>query len=234
MCGRVYSRRPLAEMVAEFSFASPGDISALANAFPRWNGAPRQDYPIIVVDELAKGTTIFKSASWGLIPTWMKEAKGGPRPINAKSETVKTNGLFRSAYRTSRALMPIDGYFEWKDILGTGKNKQPYAIAMKSGEPFALAALWSEWTHPETKELLSTFAVLTCAPNAMMATIHDRMPVILHPQDYKRWLFDEDPEDLMRPFPDELMTMWPIGRDVGNVRNNRPDLLDPIDRDFTD
>jgi putative SOS response-associated peptidase YedK len=234
MCGRVHVKRTIAEMVAKFSFADPGSIEGLANQFPLWNGAPRQTYPIIVVDELARDSTMFVSDRWGLIPYWIKEPNGAQQPINAKSETVKTNGMFRAAYKSRRALMPIDGYFEWKDILGTGKNKQPYAIAMKSGEPFALAALWEMWRDPATGDDIRTFTVLTCEPNALMATIHNRMPVILRPADYMTWLTDPDPDHLMKPFPEELMTMWKIGRDVGSPKNNRPDILDPVKDDLFD
>lgn len=152
MCGRVHVKRSIAEMVSKFSFADPGEINAIANQFPRWNGAPRQTYPIIIVDELVRSTTMFVSARWGLIPYWNKDPKGGHQPINARSEEVKTKASFKAAYQRRRALMPIDGFFEWKDILGNGKDKQPYAIAMKSGEPFALAALWESWKDPATGE----------------------------------------------------------------------------------
>ncbi len=177
---------------------------------------------------------MFVSARWGLIPYWMKDPNGGYQPINARAEEVKTKPMFKAAYQKRRALMPIDGFFEWKDILGTDKNKQPYAIAMKSGEPLALAALWEMWKDPATGDNVRTFTVLTCEPNALMATIHNRMPVILSPSDYMTWLTDPDPEHLMKPFPAELMTMWKIGRDVGNPRNNRPDLLDEVKDDLFD
>ena len=106
--------------------------------------------------------------------------------INARSETVAANGMFKFAYRQRRALMPIDGFFEWKDIFGTGRNKRPYAIAMEDGSPFAPAAIWETWRDPATGEDIMTFCVLTCEPNEMMATIHNRMPVIVHPTDYDR------------------------------------------------
>lgn len=98
----------------------------------------------------------------------------------------------------------------------------------------SLAALWENWRDPATGDNVRTFTVLTCEPNAMMATIHNRMPVILAPADYMTWLTDPDPERLMKPFPEELMTMWNIGRDIGNVRNNRPGLLDPVKDDLFD
>ncbi|EHK52794.1 hypothetical protein MAXJ12_33479 [Mesorhizobium alhagi CCNWXJ12-2] len=106
------------------------------------------------------------------------------------------------------------------------KTSAADAIALKSGEPFALAAIWEMWREPKTGEDIKTFAVLTCEPNEMMATIHDRMPVVLHSSDYRRWLMDPDPSDLMKPFPADLMTMWRIDRKVGNYKNDTPDILD--------
>lgn len=229
MCGRVFVKTTIDGLIHSFAFAHRGEAEALGNTFPRYNGAPSQDYPIIVREpELA--TPVFMRARWGFIPRWMKEANGGPKPINAKSETVGTNGMYKHAYRSRRALMPIDGFFEWKAILGE-KAKQPFAIAMKSGEPFALAAIWGAWRDPALGgEERRTFCVLTCVPNEMMATIHNRMPVILHPADYTRWLSDieEDPHDLLKPFPSELMTMWQISSKVGSPKNDTPDILDPL------
>jgi putative SOS response-associated peptidase YedK len=233
MCGRVYVKSTIPEMIKRFGFADPGEIERLSNGFPRYNGAPRLVYPIIVMDELMKGTAGFASATWGLVPYWSKDGGGGrPPPINARAETIATNGLFRRCYASKRCLIPIDGFFEWKDIFGAGKNKQPYAIAMKDGSPFALAGIHDVWRDPATGENVRTFCVVTCEPNELMATIHDRMPVILAPEDYARWLGPEpDPRDLMRPFPAERMTMWKIGRNVGNVRNDTPDLIDPVESD---
>ncbi|MBB3455072.1 putative SOS response-associated peptidase YedK [Rhizobium sp. BK313] len=233
MCGRVYIRSSLRELLANFAFAAPGDAEGLANSFPRYNGAPQQDYPIIVREIVREPDVmgpVFATARWGFIPAWAKDA--GRPMINARSEGISTNGMFKAAYKSKRCLVPINGFFEWKDIYSTGKNKQPYAIAMKSGEPFALAGVWSGRRNLDTGLEEKMFAVITCAPNEMMAQIHDRMPVILHPEDYERWLSPEpDPYDLMRPFPSELMTMWPIGKNVGSPKNNTPDILDPIDQD---
>lgn len=129
--------------------------------------------------------------------------------------------------------MPINGFFEWKDIFGTGKNKQLYAIAMTDDSPFALAGIWDTWRDPATSAEVRNFAVVTCAPNEMMASIHDRMPVILHREDYERWLSPEpDPDDLMKPFPASQMKMSPIGRKVGSPKNDTPDILDEIDPDL--
>ncbi len=220
MCGRVFVKSTIPEMVRRFRFANPAGVHALGNAFPRYNGAPTQSYPIIVVDEFVIGSTMFVSGCWGFV------TKTGGLVINARSETVASNGLFKSAYQQRRALMPIDGFFEWKDIFGSGKEKQAYAIAMKSGEPFALATIWEMWHDPKTEERIRTFCVLTCEPNEMMATIHNRMPVVLHGSDCMRWLMDPDPSDLLKPFPPELMTMWPINKKVGSPKNDTPDILD--------
>ncbi|WP_331374772.1 SOS response-associated peptidase [Sinorhizobium chiapasense] len=234
MCGRVYIKSTLEGLFRAFSFAQrEAGAEALANQFPRYNGAPTLFYPIIIRDVVRDpdvfGPT-FVSARWGLVPGWMKQQRPGRPPINARREGISTNGMFKWAYANRRCLIPIDGFFEWKDIYSTGKNKQPYAIAMRSGEPFALAGIWETWRDPETDEDIRTFCVITCPPNDMMATIHDRMPVILHPEDYARWLSPEpDPYDLMTPFPAELMTMWPIDRKVGSPKNDSADILDPVD-----
>lgn len=236
MCGRVYIDTTLTGLLSAFGFAQPqGDAQRLDNALPRWNGAPQQEYPIIIRDRSLEPEVqgpIFVAAKWGLVPPWSKDGKGDgrPPPINARCETVRTNGLFRRAYQHRRCLVPVKGFFEWKDIYGTGKNKQPYAIAMKSGEPFAFAGLWDSWRDPETGLERKTFTIITCTPNEMVAQIHDRMPVILHPEDYERWLsFEPDPFDLLEPFPAELMRMWPIDRKVGRPANNTPDILNEVE-----
>lgn len=233
MCGRVFVKGTVSDLVRRFAWAAGGEADRLANTFPRYNGAPRQQYPIIVLSELEPRMQFgFVSARWGFIPRKERDPKGGRQPINARSEGVATNFVFRDAYRSKRALMPIDGFFEWKDIFGDGKNKQPYAVAMKDGGPFAIAAIYDVWRDPATGEDIRTFCVLTTEANAMMAKIHDRMPVILHEKDYQRWLGPEtDPRDLLVPFPSELMTMWPIGRKVGNPRNDTADILDPVEPD---
>jgi putative SOS response-associated peptidase YedK len=112
------------------------------------------------------------------------------------------------------------------------KTKQPYAIALKDAELFAFAGLWDKWKDNATGQTLETYTVITTDPNELMEPIHNRMPVILHRQDYERWLAVTDPAqlpvDLLRPYPAEEMKAWPVSRDVGNPRNNRPDLVEPV------
>ncbi len=114
----------------------------------------------------------FVSAKWGLVPGWARDDSGRPPPVNARCETIATNGMFRKAYASRRCLVPVDGYFEWQNLDASGKKKQPYAIAMKDDEPFAMAGIWEEYSDKVTGELIRTFAIATCEPNEMMATIH--------------------------------------------------------------
>ena len=165
-----------------------------------------------------------------MVPYWCK-AKPKPPPINAKSETVHKLPMFRDAYRRRRCIMPVDLFFEWKAIRGA-RVKQPYAIGMKDGSGFGLAGLWENWKDPGTGEWIRTFAILTTDANELVADIHDRMPVILRPDDFDRWLgVEPDPRDLLRPFPAKLMHMWPISTRVNSPKNDDPDLLTPVQPD---
>ena len=150
---------------------------------------------------------VARPAALGLDPYWCEDPKGGRKPINAKCETVRTLPTFRDAYRRRRCILPVDGFFEWKAIKGQ-KAKQPYAIGMKDGSPFGLGGLWENWKDPASGEWVRTFAIITTDANELVAEIHDRMPLIIAPGDYARWLGEEpDPGDLMRPFPAEPMRM---------------------------
>lgn len=202
MCGRVYIKTTLEGLMRAFSFARSEGVGGLANQFPRYNGAPTQIYPVIIHDVIRDPDLlgpVFVSARWGLLPRWAKDAKGGGRPP------------------------PINVRCETVSTNGLFK-------ALKSGAPFALAGIWEYWRDPQTGEDIRSFAIITCEPNEMMATIHDRMPVLLQPEDYERWISSaEDPSDLMKPFPADLMTMWKIGRSVGSPKNDSPDIIEEID-----
>jgi SOS response associated peptidase (SRAP) len=123
----------------------------------------------------------------------------------------------------------MHNFFEWKAI--KGGPKQPYAIALRSGHPFGIAGIWEGWTHPETGEVIRTFCIITCPANALVASIHDRMPVILPPEAYERWLanIEPDPRELLAPFPAEQMMMWPISTRVNKPDNDDPTILDPLE-----
>ena len=162
-------------------------------------------------------------------PYWCSDPKGGRKPINAKCETVRTLPTFRDAYARRRCIVPVDGFFEWKKIKGQ-KAKQSYAIAMKDGCPFGLGGLWENWKDLTSGEWTRTFAIITTDANELVAEIHDRMPLILSPTDYVRWLGDEyDPRDLMRPFPAEPVRMWPISTRANKPENDDPAVVEPIE-----
>jgi putative SOS response-associated peptidase YedK len=169
------------------------------------------------------------SAHWGLIPYWCKDAGGGRKPINAKGETVASLPSFREAYRRRRCVLPIDNFFEWKAIKGE-RAKQPFAIGMKSGKPFALAGIWGNWQKPGSDEWVRSFAIITTTANELVSDIHERMPVIIPPESYDRWLssVEPDPRDLLVAFPATLMTMWPISTRVNKPDNDDPAILDAL------
>lgn len=232
MCGRVFIKSDFETLMSNFAFAEREGVISLGNQIPRLNGAPSLDYPIIVKDEDRAGKVgpVFVPARWGFVPAWMKPPV---KPqVNARSDGIRDKPMFRSAYRARRCLVPVDGYFEWHDIFGNKKFKQPYAIALKSGEPFALAGVWETWRDAATDARIRTFAIVTCEANDMMSKIHDRMPVVLRREDYDRWLSEEpDPADLMAPFPSELMRMWPVHKNMSNSKYEADDILDEIDPD---
>ena len=194
---------------------------------PRYNGAPSQDFWIIRRHP-ETGADHRDRLIWGLIPHWTKDGSGGRKPINARSETVATLPSFRAAYAKRRCLLPVDNFFEWQKVKGAG-FKQPYAVGMKDGAPFALAAIWESWRQPETDAIIRTFCVITCPANTLVVAIHDRMPVIIPPTAYDRWLspVEADPRDLLSPFPPEPMTMWPISTRVNSPANDDPSILEP-------
>jgi putative SOS response-associated peptidase YedK len=169
------------------------------------------------------------SAHWGLIPYWCKDAGGGRKPINAKGETVASLPSFREAYRRRRCVLPIDNFFEWKAIKGE-RAKQPFAIGMKSGKPFALAGIWGNWQKPGSDEWVRSFAIITTTANELVSDIHERMPVIIPPESYDRWLssVEPDPRDLLVALPASLMTMWPISTRVNKPDNDDPAILDAL------
>jgi putative SOS response-associated peptidase YedK len=199
--------------------------SQLSNYPRRWNGAPSQEL-LVIRENHHTGERSLDPLKWGLIPYWCADPKGGRKPINAKSETVAKLPMFRGGYRRRRCILPVDAFYEWRATKG---RKQPYAIAMKDRSPFGIAGIWENWKNPEG-EWVRTFAILTTPANELVDTIHDRMPAILAPAAYDRWLGNEpDPRDLLRPFPSEPMTIWPISTRVNSPLNDDERLLDEIE-----
>jgi putative SOS response-associated peptidase YedK len=191
---------------------------------PTYNAAPTQLHPIVRLTE-DKSEREMILARWGLIPSWWKKSLAEVKftSINAQSETVHEKPVFRGAFRHKRCLVPISGYYEWSV---TGKSKTPYAFSLKNRRWFCVAGLW-DTAHFDGSEM-DTFTILTTQPNDFTAGIHDRMPVILSPEDYRLWLDPAlgDPSHLFEPFASDDLQAWPVGNAVGNVRNNHPGLID--------
>ena len=223
MCGRVIQARgPL-----EYKIVDGLDVrdSRLSNYPRRWNGAPSQEF-LVIRQNHDTGERSLDLLKWGLIPYWCKDPKGGRKPINAKAETVGSLPTFRDAYSRRRCILPVDGFFEWRAAQG---GKQPYAIAMRDGSPFGIAGIWENWKDPASGEWVRTFAVITVPANELVAQIHDRMPAILKPESYDRWLgLEPDPRELLISYPAQPMRMWSISRRVNKPENDDALLLDEV------
>jgi putative SOS response-associated peptidase YedK len=223
MCGR-YARRSDKQRIAEY-FAVHGP--SLPDFGPSWNVAPQTFQPVVRLNR-DTGERDLVLMRWGLIPFWAKDPSIGLRTINAKAETITTAPAFREAIKYRRGLVPADAFYEWQKL--DAKNRQPFAIAMKDGQPYALAGLWEKWKDRKAGTELLTFTVITTDPNEVVQPMHDRMPVIIPERDYDRWLRaepDRPPIDLLRPFDAEKMTAWKVEKAVGNVKNDRPELIEP-------
>lgn len=222
MCGRFNLRTPAEQLIEVFDLVRSFEID------PRYNIAPTQ--PVLAV-RLTDNGREPDFLHWGLVPFWADDPKIGSRMINARSETVATKPAFRAAFKRRRCLIPVDGFYEWKKT--DAKNKQPFHIEMRDKQPFAFAGLWETW-EKDGASLLESCTILTTEPNELMAEIHNRMPVILEPEDYGRWL---DPtvqdrtvlEPLLTAFPADKMQAYPVSRIVGNARNETPECVEPLD-----
>lgn len=222
MCGR-YARRGDKQKIAESFHVK--DVPDFAMPEADYNVAPTTFQPIIRQGR-DTGEREILLARWGLIPFFTKELSEvkGFSTINAKSEGIATARTWREPFKKRRCLVPASAFYEW-DKKG---EKKPYTIDLANGKMFALAGLWDAWKDKDGRWLQS-YAIITTAANELMASIHDRMPVILRPRDYDRWLdrepSEQPPLDLLRPFPSDEMEMHPANPAVGNVRNNGPEML---------
>jgi putative SOS response-associated peptidase YedK len=222
MCGRFTLTVNPADLQDVFS-----NYHFPARFAPRFNIAPTQPVLAIPNDEKLRADFFI----WGLIPMWAKDPAIGNRLINARGETLAEKPSFRGSYRHKRCLILADGFYEWKSF-GGRRTKTPYYIHMQHRKPFAFAGLWDHWESPDGSNIKSC-TIITTTPNDLMAAIHDRMPVILHPRDYARWL-DPTPQTaehlqtLIKPYPAEEMTAYPVSTLVNKVSNDTPELLVPV------
>ena len=222
MCGRftlTVDPSDLQEAFADYTFP--------AKFAPRFNIAPSQ--PILAIPNDARNKADF--FVWGLIPSWAKDPSIGNRLINARGETLAEKPSFRGGFKYKRCLILADGFYEWKSQPGT-KTKVPHFIHLKNRQPFAFAGLWDEWHSPDGGSLRSA-TIITIEPNELMATIHNRMPVILRPIDYAQWL-DTSPRapadllPLLQPFPANEMAAHPVSTLVNTPANDRAELVVPV------
>lgn len=222
MCGRFSLTVPAEELAELFDL---GETPPLA---PRYNIAPTQPVLIVRPRESGQGREAAL-VHWGLIPPWAKDRSVGNRMINARAETAPEKPSFRAAFRRRRCLIPTDGFYEWKRV---GTRKQPMRIRMAKGGLFAFAGLWERWQGPEGEEIESC-AILTTTANKLLGEIHDRMPVIVAPEDYERWLTTDETGaaalvELFRAFPAESMCTFPVSTRVNSPQNDDPGCIEPL------
>jgi len=220
MCGRFALGIPRKRL--EEALGCPAPVSYV----PRYNIGPSQE--ILVIEEQG-GVAVTRFRRWGLIPHWAKAGQAIQGLINARSETVFEKPAFRDAVRQTRCLIPAQAFYEWGK---TGNRKQPYAIGMESGEVFAMAGIGSRWIDPVSGEVVDSVAILTCQPNEKVASIHDRMPVIVDAIGWNHWFNNENSApvqlgSLLVPYPANRMRVWPVSTAVNSVRNDSSDLLRP-------
>ena len=222
MCGRFSQQRPASEL-AEIFAAEP----LVDDPGPRFNVAPTDDALVVVQRADRRAITAYR---WGLIPHWADAAKVGSRMFNARAETLTASPAFRDAFQRKRCLVPVDGFYEWHR---EGTRRQPFAIARADGRPLALAGLWSGWRDPAADRVVRTFTIITTRPNEQLAGLHDRMPVVVPDEAWSRWLDPglADPAELngfFEPSEEVGLRIWPVSQLVNNVRNDWPELFEPI------
>jgi len=218
MCGRFTQERPASEL-AEIFGAEP----LVEDPGAHYNVAPTDEALVVVQRDERRAVTAYR---WGLIPHWATAAKVGSRMINARAETITVSPAFRDAFVRKRCIVPVESFYEWKR---DGTIRQPYRIVRRDGEPLALAGLWAGWREPDTGAVRRTFSILTTTPNEAVATLHDRMPVVLERETWDRWLDPRpaDPSELMGLLaPSEAdLEIYAVGRDVNDVRRDGPELI---------
>lgn len=216
MCGR-YVLHATPDALAEYF-----GLAACAGFSPRYNIPPGTDIPVI--RRSPEGQRVLHLLRWGLVPNWTKDASVGAKLNNARGESVAEKPSFRDAFRRRRCLIPASGFYEWQTA---GKTKQPYYFSAADGAPLALGGLWESCRTPEGG-LLRTTCVITASANALMAPVHDRMPVIVPPERWQAWLAAPADEiaDLVAPSPDGLLQTWPVDKRVSRAAENDPRLIE--------
>ncbi|MBI5957734.1 MAG: SOS response-associated peptidase [Chloroflexi bacterium] len=225
MCGRFALTETNPTVLAQVF-----DLDSVPSLSPRYNIAPTQAVATVVRDP-ENGRSRLEVMRWGLIPSWAKDPAIGNKMINARGETIAEKPAFRAALRYRRCLVIADGFYEWA-ALDTGP-KQPLFITIKDRRPFGMAGLWERWTEPSSGEVLTTCTIITTEPNELMATIHNRMPVILPRDAYADWLDPKQTDGkqllpLIQSYPADRMTAWPVSRRVNSPQSDDPSLVERV------
>lgn len=217
MCGR-YTLFKLDQFLADFpNLTIPGEF------LKYFNIAPTTNVPAILNTEPVR----LASMHLGLVPFWAKDPSVGNKMINARAETLAEKPAFKTALARRRCLVPADGFYEWKKE--SARHKTPMYIHLRSDKPFAFAGLWEQWHSPDGS-MLPSLTIITTRPNALMADIHDRMPAIVRPADYPRWLESKemkavDLQDIFEPYPADLMEAYPVSSRVNRPGYDSPDCI---------
>ncbi|HVE48204.1 MAG TPA: SOS response-associated peptidase [Casimicrobiaceae bacterium] len=221
MCGRYELHSQPAAIALAFGLDLPPDIT------PRYNIAPTQLVPIVRVN--GAGQRELVQMRWGLVPRWARDPSIGAKLINARGETAASKASFRAAYRWHRCLVPANGFYEW---MPTTRGKQPVHVGMSDNRPFGLAGLYERWLAPDG-EALDTCTIVTTEANALLHAIHERMPLIVAPEDYDRWLDPEepDPADLIASFPENEMRWRKVSTRVNSVKNDDANCITALVED---
>lgn len=214
MCGRYALTSPPEVIAQRFNLLWVPEFSA------HYNIAPTQMIPVVRDTEQGRELALLK---WGLIPSWATDPTIGVKLINARAESLAAKPAYRSAYRSRRCLIPADAFYEWKPIAG---RKPPYCIRMIDQSPFAMAGLWEHWVDPSGQPL-DTCTIITTEANTLVGELHDRMPAILAPGDCAAWLHagNAQAQELLKPFPPEQMSAYPVTLRVNNVKNDDAECL---------
>jgi putative SOS response-associated peptidase YedK len=219
VCGRYTLKARRKDVAAAF------DLDDALELPPRYNIAPTQFVPVVRLDE-ARRTRELALVQWGLVPAWAKDPNIGNRLINARSETVAEKPAFRTAFKSRRCLVVADGFYEWGHVNG----KSPYYFHLKDGRPFGFAGLWERWE--QGGEPLESCTVITTEANGIVGAVHERMPVILRPEDYGRWLDPGEKAEalvgLLAPLPDNWMAAHPVSKLVNNPGNESPRYIERV------
>ncbi|CAK6473407.1 SOS response-associated peptidase [Peribacillus castrilensis] len=222
MCGRFTLFTDIEEIKERFDIQGSFDEEYQFS----YNIAPSQSVLSVINDGVRNRLGYLR---WGLIPFWAKDEKAGYKMINARAETIAEKASFRNAYKKKRCLIIADSFYEWKK---TPERKIPMRIKLKNHAPFGMAGLWESWKSPEGISIYSC-SVITTVPNELMTSIHDRMPVILKPEDEKDWLnpSTNDPaylQQYLKSFDSEQMEAFEVSTDVNSTKNNSPNLIQQI------